>query len=206
MNYHEMEALFREEQLDLREELHLNATAVDLSGLKKSWLSVRATVIMHQLGGVAGYVYAGISLTLAYLNMHDVYLYGPLLLAAAVLLLNGALFPIRKPPLSGLERFTVRELADELAKFQSYASRRIPFDCLVATLFVVAVLVWRIHSVWGINPLTDFDRIGPVVRTQSAALLLIILLGGWLGHYFSNRKLRRLEERLRGYLEDEMYV
>jgi len=203
MNYREMENLFRQEQLELGEQLQLNASAMDLSQLKKDWSVVRAAGLVHRLGGAAGYVYAGISITLAYLNLHDVYLYGPFLLAAAGLFLNGAFFPVQKPPASNLERFTAAELANELADFQRYANRRIPFDCLVAGLFVVAFLVWHTHFTWGINPLTDFDRIGPVVRTRGALVLGSAIFGGLLLNYFSNRKLHQLEERLRGYFEEE---
>jgi len=206
MNYPEMENLFREEQLELHDQLRLNAGAVDLSQLKKDWLSVHTAAHVHRFGGAAGYVYAGICLTLGFLNSSDVYLYGPLLLAAVGLVLNGIFFPVQQPPVTNLERFSARELADELAGFQRYANRRIPFDCLAAGLFVAAFFVWAIHFGWGVNPLTDFDRIGPVVRTQGALALGLAIFGGLLLNYQSNRKLRKLEERLRSYQDDDQYV
>lgn len=204
MNYQQLEELFRQDQIELDRNLRLNLAAVDFRQLRRDWKAVRATNIIHVVGGLAGMAYALLAGILAYAHWETPAVGMPLAAGALALLINGALFPVQKVPTANLERFTALELADSLKSFQRYALRRFPFDVAAVVIFLLALLNWALRFRFGIDPFLPMnDGLGWRVWPTVFVFVVLPMYFAWRMNEKSVQELRELEERLRGYEMEE---
>ncbi len=204
MNYQEVEMLFHQEQSELNDRLEINPAAVVLDRADRGWWHLRNTFAIHRIGVTAGYLAAGMSLTLAWISWRDPWISWPFLLAAGTLLVNNYIHPAQRIPDSDLERFTTRELAEKILAFRRYSNRRFPFDALAALPLSVAIAGWFYRAYFGFHPVRDPLWLRPVDGLIIGALLLGPVLISGAMQWWSDRKVGELVKRLEGYVTDEL--
>ncbi|MEL7160165.1 MAG: hypothetical protein AAFN92_05355 [Bacteroidota bacterium] len=203
MNYQEMETMFREEQRSLDRQLHLSLSAVDLKKMGRDWWMVRRSAGRMQAGGWADKLTFSGSLFIIYLQPESWLAYLPFIAWATSLLINLNFFPFRPLPKDALERFTTAELAREVARLRQYVSKRNLFDLFGIGLWLFTFYAWYYSWQLGVNLVENPEELPPFLRNLFLGGMVFFVIAGNLMTLANIQQLRKVEEKLKGFYEDE---
>jgi hypothetical protein len=204
MNYQEMEALFRQEQLDLNQRVRLQQQALDPDLFRSGWKPVKEANTVHPRGAAMAYVYGTMALILGWVQWEVFYASIPLFLGAAAMYANGWLLPAQSIPENNLERYSTAELCAKIADFRRYAMNRLWIDCAVVTFFVVVMLIGIQAFFYGTNVFIQPDQVDLSFWLIGAGIILFSVIGGGSMNQEHLRKLQAIEDQLAGYGSDDL--
>jgi hypothetical protein len=203
MNYQEMEAIFRQEQLDLNQRGSLQQQALDPNLFKSGWKPVKEANTVHKAGAAMAYVYGTMALILGWVQWEVFYASIPLFLGAAAMFANGWFLPAQSIPENSLERYSTAELCTKIADFRRYAMNRLWIDCAVVAFFVIVMLIGVQAFFYGNNVFTQPEQVGLSFWLIGGGVILFSIFGGASMNKKQLLQLQAIEYQLAGYGTDD---
>lgn len=203
MNYQEMEAIFRQEQLDLNRRGNLQQQALDSNLFKSGWKPVKEVNAVHKAGAAMAYVYGTMALILGWVQWDVFYASIPLFLGAAAMFANGWFLPAQSIPEKNLERYTTAELCAKIASFRRYAMNRIWIDGAVVAFFAIVMLIGVQAFFYGTNVFTQPEQVGLSFWLIGGGAILFTLFGSGSMNKKQLIQLQAIENQLEGYGADD---
>jgi hypothetical protein len=203
MNDQEMEALFRQEQLDLNQRVRLQQQALDPNLFQSGWKPVREANTVHKAGAAMAYVYGTMALILGWVQWEVFYASIPLFLGAAAMFANGWFLPAQSIPEKNLERYSTAELCAKIANFRRYAMNRLWIDCAVVAFFGLVMLIGVQAFFYGTNVFTQPEQVGFTFWLIGAGMILFSVLGGGSMNKKQLLQLQKIEDQLSDYDADD---
>lgn len=204
MEYKDFEQLFIEEQKDLDRELKLEPLAIQEGSLSRDIWHLKMGKISHQVGGAVGICFLITTVVFAIDYSAIPALSIPFGLAAFALALNTMANPIKNLPTYELDQYTTTELARKIRSWRLYASRRLFGDSIAVGIFLIAFLNWYVYQVDGFVPFQNPALLSLSFIGRSLSLFVFAVFGGIYMTKISNDQLKKIEQRLDSYLEQEL--